>query len=120
LTLKSDSPAVLEKSWELAGSTATWNLALQPSPFRNFFGALGGVYEPTNAQGSHTMAGPYTQEIEWRENWFWPIFWIVVTLLAIAAAVFFGLRRKPGAAAPARQVRAPSQPPPDAASGTRL
>jgi hypothetical protein len=118
LILKSDSPAVLEKSWEIAGSNATWNLALQPSPFPNFFGALGGVYEPTNAQGSHTMAGPYTQEIKWRENWFWPVFWIVVTLLAIAAAVFFLLRRKRGATAPASQVSAPSQPPPGAASGT--
>jgi len=92
LILKSDFPAVLEKSWEPAGSNATWKLALQPLPFPNFFGAIGGVYEPINAEGSHNMTAPYTQEIVWRENWFWPIFWIVVTLLAIAAAVFFILR----------------------------
>ena len=116
LILKSDFPAVLEKSWEHAGSNATWKLALQPLPFPNFFGALGGVYEPTNAQGSHNMTGPYTQEIEWQENWFWPIFWIVVVPLAIAAAVFFLLRRKPGTAAPADGVGAPSQPLPGAAS----
>jgi hypothetical protein len=92
LILKSDFPAVLEKSWELAGSNAIWNLALQPIPFPNFFGALGGVYEPTNAEGSHNMTGPYTQEITWQENWFWPIFWIIVALLAIAAAIFFVVR----------------------------
>jgi len=92
LILKSDFPAVLEKSWEPAGSNATWKLALQPIPFPNFFGAIGGVYEPTNAEGSHNMTAPYTQEITWRENWFWPIFWIVVALLAIAAAIFFIVR----------------------------
>ena len=92
LILKSDFPPVLEKSWEPAGSNATWKLALQPVPFPNFFGAVGGVYEPTNAEGSHNMTGPYTQEIVWRENWFWPIFWIVITLLAIAAAIFFIVR----------------------------
>ena len=116
LILKSDFPAVLEKSWELAGSTPTWKLALQPIPFPNFFGVIGGTYEPINAEGSHNMTGPYTQQIEWRENWFWPIFWIVVALLAIAAAVFFLLRRKPGAAVPVGGVGAPSQPPPDAAT----
>ena len=112
LTLKSDFPAVLEKSWEPAGSNATWKLALQPLPFPNFFGILGGAYEPVNAEGSHNMTGPYTQEIEWQENWFWPIFWIVIILLAIAAAVFFLLRRKPVTAAPAVGAGAPS---PDAA-----
>ena len=116
LILKSDFPAVLEKSWEHAGSNATWKLALQPLPFPNFFGILGGVYEPTNAQGSHNMTGPYTQEIEWQENWFWPIFWIVVILLAIAAAVFFLLRRKPVKVASAGGAGALSQPPPDAAA----
>jgi len=92
LILTSDFPAVLEKSWEPAGSNATWKLALQPMPFTNFFGVLGGVYEPTNAEGSHNMTGPYTQEITWQENWFWPIFWIVLALLAIAAAIFFIVR----------------------------
>ncbi len=115
LILKSDFPAVLEKSWERAGSNATWKLALQPLPFPNFFGVLGGAYEPVNAAGSHNMTGPYTQEIEWQENWFWPIFWIVVTLLAIAAAVFFGLRsRKRGAAGTVEPAGAASPPPPDA------
>jgi hypothetical protein len=92
LILTSDFPAVLEKSWEPAGSNATWKLALQPIPFPNFFGGIGGVYEPTNAEGSHNMTGPYTQEITWQENWFWPIFWIVLALLAIAAAIFFVVR----------------------------
>lgn len=114
LVLKSDFPAVLEKSWEHAGSNATWKLALQPLPFPNFFGILGGVYEPINAEGSHNMTGPYTQEIEWQENWFWPIFWIVMVLLAIAAAVFFLLRRKPVKVATAGAAGAPSQPPLDA------
>jgi hypothetical protein len=118
LILKSDFPAVLEKSWEHAGISATWKLALQPVPFPNIFGMLGGAYEPINAEGNHNMTGPYTQEIEWQENWFWPIFWIVIALLAIAAAVFFLLRRKPGAAAPAGGVGTPSQPPPDTATTT--
>jgi hypothetical protein len=117
LILKSDFPAVLEKSWEPAGSNAKWKLALQPVPFPNFFGALGGVYEPTNAEGSHNMTGPYTQEIMWRENWFWPIFWIVVTLLAIAAAIFFILRnrkKQSGAGDTAGGPGAPTQPRTDA------
>jgi len=119
LTLKSDFPFVLEKSWEPAGSNATWKLALQPIPFPNFFGALGGVYEPTNAEGSHIMTVPYTQEIMWRENWFWPIFWIVVTLLAIAAAVFFLLRsRKRGDSGTAGNAIAPTQPRVDAPAET--
>jgi ribosomal protein L40E len=118
LILKSDLPAVLEKSWEPAGSDAMWNLALQPIPFSNIFGTLGGVYEPTNAQGNHNMTGPYTQQITWRENWFWPIFWIVVALLAIAAAIFFGLSRRRGTAAPAGGTAAPVQPPPDTAATT--
>jgi hypothetical protein len=92
LILTSDFPAVLEKSWEPSGSNATWKLALQPIPFPNFFGGIGGVYEPVNAEGSHNMTGPYTQEIMWQENWFWPIFWIVLALLAIAAAIFFVVR----------------------------
>ena len=100
LQLKSDSPYVVdESSWWPENANATWALALQPIPMPNFFGGIGGTLEPINNTGSHIMTGPYTQILEWQANWFWPIFWLVVTLLAIAAAIFFGLRgRKRGAA----------------------
>ena len=114
LQLKCDSPYVVdERSWWPENANATWKLALQPIPFSNIFGVIGGMYEPINAEGSRNMTGPYTQEIEWVENWFWPIFWIVITLLAIAAAVFFLLRRKRGpvTAAPAGKTDSPTQPP---------
>jgi hypothetical protein len=99
LQVKSDYPAVDESSYELKGSTASYNLALQATPMPGFWGALGGVLRPMNSSGTHLMDSPYTQKINWSEDWFWPVFWIVVTLLAIAAVVFYWLRRKRGGAA---------------------
>ena len=113
LQLKSDYPLVDESSWWPGGGKATWDLALQAVPGRNFFGAFGGTLEPVNSTGTRTMNAPYTQKIEWGRNWFWPIFWIVVTLLVIAAAVFYWLRRRRGAGGTAGQKGAPAKPPAD-------
>lgn len=114
LQVKSDYPSVDESSYELKGSTASYNLALQAAPMLGFWGALGGVLRPMNSSGSHLMDGPYTQKINWSEDWFWPIFWIVVTLLAIAAVVFFVLRRKRGGAeGTVGRTEAPVKPPAD-------
>jgi len=93
LKLKSDSPYVVDEiSWWPENANATWALALQAVPMNNIFGVIGGTFEPVSSSGSHVMTGSYTHIIEWRANWFWPIFWIVVTLLAIAAAIFFIVR----------------------------
>ena len=119
LQVKSDYPAVDESSYELEGSTASYNLALQATPMLGFWGALGGVLRPINSSGSHIMDGPYIQKINWSEDWFWPVFWIVVTLLAIAAVVFFVLRRKRGGAdGTVGRTSTPTQPPADAAVTT--
>jgi hypothetical protein len=109
LQLKSDYPPVDESSYELQGSTASYNLALQPVPMLGFWGSLGGLLKPVNSSGTHIMNVPYTQKINWSEDWFWPIFWIVVTLLVIAAAVFYWLRRKHGDADTAGKTGAPTQ-----------
>jgi hypothetical protein len=111
LQLKSDSPypIVDESQWVKQGENAAWNLALQKVPMDNFFGTFGGRLVPINSEGSHLMAGPYTQQIKWRQDWFWPIFWGVVTLLGIAALIFFFTRRQAapvtaGATAPVKEV----------------
>jgi hypothetical protein len=120
LKLKSDSPYVVDEiSWWPENANATWALALQAVPMPNFFGVIGGTFEPVSSSGSHNMTGPYTHIIEWRANWFWPFFWIIVTLLVISAAVFFILRsrkKQGGAAGTATGTGAPPPPPADAAT----
>jgi len=113
LQLKSDYPLVDESSYELQGSTASYNLALQAVPMLGFWGSLGGLLKPVNSSGTHIMNVPYTQKINWSEDWFWPIFWIVVTLLVIAAAVFYWLRRRRGSTGGAGKTGVLTQPPTD-------
>ena len=120
LQLKSDSPYVVDEiSWWPENANATWALALQAVPMNNFFGVIGGTYEPVSSSGSHVMTGSYTHIIEWRANWFWPFFWIIVTLLVIAAAVYLILRNRKkqgGAAGTAGGPGALLQSPADAAT----
>jgi hypothetical protein len=116
LRLKSDYPLVDESSWELKGSTANYNLALQAAPMQGFWGALGGVLRPVNSSGTHLMDNPYTQNIMWSDDYTIPIVIIVVTLIIIAAAVFFILRsrkKQGGAGDAAGGTGALPQPPAD-------
>lgn len=86
LNLKSNYPPIDESSWELKDSTVRYNLSLQPVPMPNFWAVIGGVLRPINGSGSHVMTGPYTQVIEWNQDYTIPIVIIVVILL-----VFIGL-----------------------------
>lgn len=100
LILKSEYPAIDERSFELAGSTATWNLSLHAVPVESGFWAFLGVTQtPVNASGQQIMNGPATVEIMWRPN-YWPaIIAILVVLLIIVGVVFLirWLRGKPAA-----------------------
>jgi hypothetical protein len=88
LTLKSDYPAIDERSWERQGSTATWNLSLHAVPMQGFWGFLGGVQSPLNASGSQLITGPTTVEIQWGPNYTMPIIAIVIVLLVIAGLIY--------------------------------
>jgi ribosomal protein L40E len=97
LTLKSDYPAIDERSWERQGSTATWNLSLHAVPLLGFWGGLGGVQSPLNASGSQLITGPTTVEIMWGPNYTMPIIAIVIILLVIAGLIYliYRLRARP-------------------------
>jgi hypothetical protein len=115
LELKSDYPPVDESSWEIKDSTAKYNLALQPIPLPNFWGVLGAVNRPLNPSGSHLMTGPYTQAINWAQDYTVPIIIIVVAVLVIlglaALLIILLLRKKPGApAAPPAAATQATQP----------
>jgi hypothetical protein len=99
LILKSDYPAIDERSFEPAGSTATWNLSLHAVPMLGFWGFLGGVQSPLNASGSQLITGPTTVEIMWGPNFTMPIIAIVIVLLVIAGLIYliYRLRSKPAA-----------------------
>ncbi|MBN1375883.1 MAG: zinc-ribbon domain-containing protein [Dehalococcoidia bacterium] len=84
LTLKSDEPSVNETSWWLKDSTATYKLSLQLVPLPNILGALGAVNRPLNANGEHVMTAPYTQQINWAQDYTIPILIIVAAVLIIA------------------------------------
>lgn len=112
LTLKSDYPPINQTSWYVAGSDASYNLALASSPIPGFWGFLGGKMTPVNDSGTHRMDGPYTQKITWKYDYTVPIVIIVVVvLLLIGLAIFLVLRRRKGtkAAAPLK-AEAPKQP----------
>jgi len=113
LTLKSDYPAINERSWELANSTATWNLSLHAVPMLGFWGFLGGVQSPLNASGSQLITGSTTIEIMWAPNYTMPIIAILITLLVIAGVVYliYRLRSKP-AAQPVTRKRVTKKTPP--------
>lgn len=106
LTLKSDYPPIDERSFEPAGSTATWNLSLHAVPMLGFWGFLGGVQSPLNASGSQLMTGPSTVQILWGPNYTMPIIAIVILLLVIAGLIYliYRLRAKP-ATRPATRTR---------------
>lgn len=111
LTLKSDSPPVNESSWELKDSTASYNLALQPVPMPNLWGLIGGVNRPVNASGSHVMTAPYTQAINWAQDYTVPIVIILVIVLFIvglACLLIVLLMRKKPEAAPVSAAAAPA------------
>jgi hypothetical protein len=97
LRLTSDYPAIDERSFEPAGSTATWNLSLHAVPVEGgFWRFLGVTQAPVNARGQQIMNGPATVEILWRPN-YWPaIIAILITLLVIAGVVYliYRLRTK--------------------------
>jgi ribosomal protein L40E len=99
LTLKSDYPAIDERSWERQGSTATWNLSLHAVPLQGFWGFLGGVQSPLNASGSQLITGPTTVEIQWRPNYTMPIVAIIIVLLVIVGLIvlIFRLRSRTSA-----------------------
>jgi hypothetical protein len=99
LRLTSDYPAIDERSFEPAGSTATWNLSLHAVPLLGFWGFLGGVQSPLNASGSQLITGPTTVEIQWAPNYTMPIIAIVIALLVIAGLIvlIFRLRSRPAA-----------------------
>jgi hypothetical protein len=112
LTLKSEYPPINETSWELAGSNATWHLALHAVPVESgFWRFLGVTQVPVNASGQQLMNGPATVEILWSPN-YWPaIIAILIVLLVIAAIVYLIYRfgRKP-AAKPAAKTRTKKSP----------
>jgi len=97
LTLKSDYPAIDERSWERKDSTATWNLSLHAVPLLGFWGFLGGVQSPLNASGSQLITGPTTVEILWGPNYTMPIIAIVIILVVIAGLIYliYRLRSRP-------------------------
>jgi hypothetical protein len=100
LTLKSDYPPIDERSWELQGSNATWNLALHAVPVESgFWRFLGVTQTPVNASGQQLMNGPATVQILWRPNYLPAIIAILIVLLAIAAVVYliYRFRRRPAA-----------------------
>jgi len=99
LTLHSEYPPINETSFELANSTATWNLSLHAVPMQGFWGFLGATQSPVNASGQQVMTGPSTVEIQWRYNYTMPIVAIVILLLVIVGLIFLirWLRSKPAA-----------------------
>jgi hypothetical protein len=100
LTLKSNYPPIDERSWELQGSNATWNLALHAVPVEGgFWRFLGVTQTPVNASGQQLMNGPATVQILWRPNYLPAIIAILIVLLVIAAVVYLIYRfgRKPAA-----------------------
>lgn len=100
LILKSDYPPIDERSFEPAGSTATWNLSLHAVPVEGgFWRFLGATQTPVNASGQQIMNGPATVEILWRPNYTGPIVAIVIVLLVIAGLIILvvRLRSKPPA-----------------------
>jgi hypothetical protein len=103
LNLKSNYPPIDESSWELKDSTATYNLSLQPVPMPNLWSLIGGVLRPINGSGSHVMTGPYTQTIEWTQDYVIPVVIILVILLVFIGLVVFLviILRSKGGAAPA-------------------
>jgi hypothetical protein len=98
MRLYSDYPAIDERSWELSGSTATWNLSLHAVPVESgFWSFLGVTQAPANSKGEQFMNGPANVEILWRPN-YWPaIIAILVVLLVIAGIIFLvrWLRSRP-------------------------
>jgi len=96
LTLKSDYPAIDERSWERQDSTATWNLSLHAVPLLGFWGFLGGVQSPLNASGSQLITGPSTVEIMWGPNYTMPIIAIIIVLLVIAGLIYLIYRLRAG------------------------
>ena len=96
LTLKSEYPAIDERSFELAGSTATWNLSLHAVPLLGLWGFLGGVQSPLNASGQQIMNGPATVEILWSPNYTMPIIAIIIVLLVIAGLIYLIYRLRAG------------------------
>jgi hypothetical protein len=98
LTLKSDYPAINERTWEKANSTATWNLSLHAVPMESpLWAFLGGTISPVNPSGSQLMTGPSTVQITWRPNYTGPILALVIFLLVIIGLIILisRLRSKP-------------------------
>jgi len=117
LTLKSDYPAIDERSWERQGSTATWNLSLHAVPLLGFWGGLGGVQSPLNASGSQLITGPTTVEIMWGPNYTMPIIAIVIILLVIAGLIYLTYRLRARPTRPATsETKAPAKAKPVAKS----
>jgi len=104
LKLQSDYPPVNQSSWELKGSTASYDLALKEIPMTEFWGFLGGTIVPENGSGTHVMTAPYTQVITWVYNYTMPIvIFVAIALLIIALVIFLVIfsRRRGAGAAPA-------------------
>ena len=99
LTLKSDNPPVIESSWELKDSTASYDLAMQPIPMSGFWGLLGGRMVAENGRGTVLMTGPQTQLITWAYDFTIPLVILAVILLMIIGIVLLivFMRRRSGA-----------------------
>jgi hypothetical protein len=113
LTLKSEYPPINETSFELANSTATWNLSLHAVPVESgFWRFLGVTQTPVNASGQQLMDGPATVQILWRPNYLPAIIAIIVVLLVIGVVIYlvFRFRSKPAAKTVTRK-RARKAPP---------
>jgi hypothetical protein len=107
MTLHSDYPPIDERSFEPAGSTATWNLSLHAVPVEGgFWRFLGVTQTPVNSSGQQLMNGPSTIEILWRPNYLPAIIAILITLLVISGVVYliYRLRSRPAAKPVARTV----------------
>jgi len=122
LQLKSDYPPISESSWELKGSTANYDLALQAVPMLGFWGFLGGVLRPVNSSGSHLMDSTYTQKIMWSDDYTVPMIIISVIMLLIIGLVvlLILLRKRAVPAVPAATVAQAPQPPAVAPQGARI
>ena len=101
LILRSDYPAVEDSTWHPEGSTATWDhLALHEVPMEGLLGFLGGSLVPKDIGGGHVMDAPYTHELQWGKNYWWPIIIILLILAVIAGVFYFIYRLKTGPTRP--------------------
>ena len=109
LILRSDYPPVEDSTWHPEGSTATWDhLALHEVPMEGLLGFLGGSLVPKDIGGGHVMDAPYTHELQWGKNYWWPTIIILLILAVIAGLGYFVIRLRAG---PTRAATPKTEPP---------